>query len=59
MRTLTEPDGGITRFAYVGIRGVDATETVVTDARLNDSRYVMHAIMDTHNLVPFRHLDAA
>ena len=43
VETLTEPDGGVTRFAYQGLRGYGGTRTIVTDGRNVPTTYSMNA----------------
>ena len=42
VQTLTEPDNGITTFAYDGIRGLAPVTSTVTDARSNPTTYAMN-----------------
>ncbi len=42
VQTLTEPDNGVTRFAYDGIRGLAPVTSTVTDARSNPTTYAMN-----------------
>ncbi|MBL0164400.1 MAG: glycohydrolase toxin TNT-related protein [Xanthomonadales bacterium] len=39
---LTEPDDGVTRFSYEGIRGLAPVTSTVTDARSNPTTYAMN-----------------
>lgn len=40
--TVTEPDEGLTGLQYVGVRGLGAVGTVVTDARLAETKYALN-----------------
>ena len=42
VKTVTEPDGGVTTFTYEGVRGPGPVGTLVRDARESSSHYAMN-----------------